>query len=163
MSISSVHAAAVLVEDFFEKTEIFFCGPASSDLVEKAQLSLRVKFPLSYQEFLLKYGYGGVNSLDVDGITDYVVPGSDCGGIVWSTKEKRKTTGFPHHIIPISDMGDGSSYALDLSQMDAENECPVVIWPLNGYEDTPVLEIVAKDFGEFFLNKVKEQIAMKNE
>lgn len=64
----------------------------------------------------------------------------------------------PYHLITLSEIGEGSEYALDLSQMNAANECPVVIWPIGGYEMTPVLEVVAPDFGTWFLEMVKEQI-----
>ena len=47
--------------------------------------------------------------------------------------------------------------------MNAENECPVVIWPIGGYEMTPVLEIAAPDFGTWFLDEIKEQVKWKEE
>ena len=162
MGLEDLNTGIKLIKNEFEDDEVFLHGPISEDLVRQAEDTLNCKFPLSYKSFLSQYGYGGVDSFDVDGVTSHIVPGDEIqGGVVWNVLQRRKKFGLCDHIIPLSEIGDGSYYALDLSQMNAENECPVVIWPLNGYEDTPVLEVVAKDFGEFFLNMVKEEIEMK--
>ena len=47
--------------------------------------------------------------------------------------------------------------------MNEEGECPIVSWPLGGYEETPVLEVVAEDFGKFFLDMVEQQIEYEKE
>ena len=159
--INSLQKASQLIEHYFTDEEKFFVGITSKELVINSEKNLGILFPNSYREFLEQYGYGGVNSLDIDGITEFNFQESGYGGVVWRTLEERKKNLFPSALIPIYDVGDGTIYCLDTSQMDEEGECPVVAWPIGGYEQTPILEIVAKNFGEFFLNKVKEQITLK--
>lgn len=163
MSIQDLDAACELIKTKFTKDERFFGGGQSVSLIEEAEKVLGLTFPKSYKMFLQKYGYGGVNSFDIDGITSYKPEGSSYGGVVWSVLERRKKFNYPAYLIPIYDVGEGTAYCLDTSQMNAEGECPVVAWPVGGYEETPVLEIVAEDFGSFFLKQVEEQIKRKKE
>lgn len=160
---ANLKTAFDLVNSNFSESEITTSGSKANSFIIALEEFLNVKLPASYIQFVEKMGFGGANSLMVFGIVCKTVPELETSGVGWLNLKFRKDFDTPKHIFLINDVGDGSYYALDLSQMDEDNECPVVIWPLNGYEDTPVLEIVAKDFGEFFLNKVKEQIAMKNE
>lgn len=80
-------------------------------------------------------------------------------GLGWILKISRSDE-IPKNIVTIDEIGDGSYYALDLSQMNDEQECPVVIWPVGGYDETPELEIVAPDFGTWFYDQVMKQIEM---
>ncbi|CAO4846590.1 MAG: hypothetical protein CNLJKLNK_01355 [Holosporales bacterium] len=142
-----------------------FIGPKKETTIEFAQKKIEIFFPNSYHEFLLEKGSGSFGSLEIYGIvrdekfenTDYT---GSIPNIFWITIHYRKNFNLPHHIILISDVGDGSYYALDLSQMNDEQECPVVIWPVGGYDETPELEIVAPDFGTWFYDQVMEQIEM---
>ncbi|MGL5784474.1 MAG: SMI1/KNR4 family protein, partial [Alphaproteobacteria bacterium] len=84
-------------------------------------------------------------------------------GVVWLNLENRVNFNQPAHLIEVDSVGEGTTYCLDTSQMNESGECPVVAWPLGGYEETPVLEIVSEDFGKFFLDRVEEQIALKTE
>ena len=153
--------AFALMEKNFSEEQIYNAGPKDQKLINSLEIILKIKFPVSYKEFIEKIGMGGPDSLLISGIRTNMEQELASTGLGWSVLNDRENFNIPNHIIILDEIGDGSSYALDLSQMNAENECPVVIWPLNGYEDTPVLEVVAKDFGEFFLNMVKEEIAMK--
>lgn len=162
MSVKNVEKAFDLISKFFAEEELFFGGKMPKEIVDKAEKDIGITFPHSYRTFLEKYGYGGVNSLDINGVTQYNFQDSGQGGVVWRILEERKSFSFPFHLIPIYDVGEGTTYCLDTSQMNEEGECPVVAWPIGGYEQTPILEVIAKDFGEFFLNKVKEQIDLKN-
>jgi hypothetical protein len=130
-------------------------------LIKSAENHLGVLFPKSYKEFLSQYGFISLGGCEIFGIIDSDFINSEVPDAVWLAMDNRKNFNFPKYLIPIYDVGEGTTYCLDTSQMNEEGECPVVAWPLGGYGQTPVLEIVAKDFGEFFLNKVKEQIELK--
>ncbi len=155
--------ACRLIGNNFKENEIFFSGSTDESLINEAEKTLGLKFSKTYQAFLKKYGYGGVNSFDIDGVTEYKFDGTNYGGVVWSTINSRENNDYPHYLVPIYSVGEGTTYCLDTSQMNAEGECPVVAWPLGGYETTPVLEVVAPDFGTFFLNLVQREIEWKKE
>jgi len=137
-----------------KKTECF---------ISEAEVFLSVLFPKSYKVFLKDFGYATFLGLRIYGIIDNNFINSSIPDAIWLNTSNRKDFNQPTHIITISDIGDGSYYALDLSQMNDDNECPVVIWPIGGYEMTPVLEIVAPDFGTWFLDEIKEQVKWKEE
>lgn len=138
---------------FPQKTHIG--GNLKSKILEKIQKNYNIILPISYQYYLKNYSYFRLNDFMPLGIINEFMLFDT--GLGYSIKNDREF-GFPHHIILISDIGDGSYYALDLSQMNEEQECPVVIWPVGGYDETPELEIVAPDFGNWFYDQVQEQI-----
>ena len=163
MTFQKFDEAIELIINNFDSSEYSLDGQYSDEEVENAEKILGITFPRSYREFLKKHGHVDVKSLDVMGLSRYNYQNSGYGGLVWSTLNGRNNLSQPNNIITLEHIGDGSYYALDLSQMNDDNECPVVIWPVGGYEMTPVLEIVAPDFGTWFLEEVKEQIQWKQE
>ena len=163
MTFQRVDEAIELIINNFDPSEYSIDGQYSDEEVENAEKILSITFPRSYREFLKKHGNVDVKSLDVMGLSRYNYQNSGYGGLVWCTLKNREDFSQPKHIITIEHMGDGSYYALDLSQMNDDNECPVVVWPIGGYETTPVLEVVAPDFGSWFLDEVKERIQWKQE
>lgn len=140
-----------------------FVGKRDDTTIEAAEKKLEIKLPKSFKKFLTKKGGGNFGSKEIYGfIRDELFKDEEYKGSIpnlfWLIQKFRKDFNLPHHIILISDIGDGSYYALDLSQMNKEQECPVVIWPVGGYDETPELEIVAPDFGNWFYDQVQEQI-----
>ncbi len=140
-----------------------FSGEKSGQIIQKVEEMLEVKFPNSYNYFLKKLGYFSLGDFAVYGIISDSSKNIKNTGIVYGVLNDRENFAVPHHMINFFDIGNGDSYALDLSQMNEEGECPVVVWPIGGYEATPVLEVVAPDFGKFFLDMVEEQIKRKVE
>lgn len=128
------------------------------EFIKDAENYLNIKLPDSYKNFLEIYGFLSFGGQEIYGLIDNDFINSEVLDAFWLTMDFRKEFDLPHHIILISDIGDGSYYALDLTQMNDEQECPVVIWPVGGYDETPELEIVAPDFGTWFYDQVMEQI-----
>ncbi len=162
MSVQSVIQAI----DLLRKKKIDFecSGVKSVKLINEAEKILNCKLPEGYRYFLEKLGNFYTKGFFIYGFLNNEAENISNSGFVWGVLNDRRNFQFPDHIITLDDdRGDGSTYTLDLSQMNESNECPVVIWPLNGYEDTPVLEIVAPDFGTWFLEQVQEQIKRKIE
>ncbi len=95
---------------------------------------------------------------EIYGIIDDNFIDSSCPDAVWLAMTDRNQFGFPHHLLPIYDLGEGTKYCLDTSQMNAEGECPVVVWPIFGYESTPILEIEAENFGQFLLDTIQRKL-----
>ena len=136
----------------------FFVGEKSPELVEKAELALGVRFPPSYREFVSKLGCGGIGSLEIYGITSDNFENARVPNGIWLTLEERRSIGLPDHLILIYSLGEGTTYALDTSQRGEDGECPVVAWPVGGSSDSR-LEVIAKDFGEFLLSMVREELS----
>lgn len=164
MSIEDLKKALDLIESNFTPEERDFCGNQSLTTIKKAENILDVKFPKSYKIFLEKYGCGGVGSLDIYGLIkdeDFNpknIPFIAVPNAVWTTLQWHRDFNHPLHLIIISGVGDGSVYCLDTSQMDMEEECPVVLCPVGYDEMAPNLEVIAEDFGQFFLAMVQKQI-----
>ncbi|CAO5682714.1 MAG: hypothetical protein HEEMFOPI_01762 [Holosporales bacterium] len=149
--------------DIIENFNLVVCNNnyIKIESIEQGENFLSIHFPNSYKIFLKKYGYLTMFGREIYGIIDNNFLNSGIPDVIWLNHNFRKKFDLPHHIISISDIGDGSYYALDLSQMNEEQECPVVIWPVGGYEETPELEIVAPDFGTWFYDQVMQQIEIQ--
>lgn len=158
MSINEANKAVELFHKSLKKKNYIQFGTIRDDVIHEAEKILTLDFPKTYKIFLRNFGFVGGDGFVVYGLRTNKIEELKDGGIVWATLLDRQDGTVPNHIICISEIGDGSYYALDVSQMDAEGECPVVVWPLDGYDATPKLEIVAKDFGTFFLSLIEEKI-----
>ena len=163
MSIQNLEEAFLAISQNFDPDECVFSSSKSYDFIEKAEKFLEVKFPNTYREFIHKCGFGGPCSLVISGIRTNQENELLSTGVVFSNLNKRTKFNHPKHLIAIEDIGDGSMYCLDTSQMNTEGECPVVVWQIGGYETTPELEVVAEDFGKFFLDMVQRQIEYKKQ
>ena len=169
MTIHAVCDAINLIRDNFQDTEIDFSGPQSIETINKAEKALGVCLSESYKVFLKEVGCGGVGSLEIYGIIEDEdfnikdIPFVAVPNAIWSTLQWHRDFNHPLYLVIIYNVGEGTLYCLDTSQMNEEGECPVVAWPIGGYEMTPKLEVIAPDFGAFFLDMVKRQIAYKEE
>lgn len=161
MSVEDLEKAFKLTSENFNQNECYCSTPKSEELIREAEKILNVKFPRTYKNFIRKIGWGGPKGLLIPGIRVDDPAELSSTGLVWGVLKDRKDSGYPDHIIGLYDLGEGTTYCLDLSQMNKEGECPVVVWPLEGYEATPVLEILAEDFGKFYLDMIEEQIIWK--
>jgi hypothetical protein len=160
-NIDNLSTAFALLEKY---KDLVVCssGEKKEDLIEEAQIYLGVYFPISYKMFLRKFGFISLGGCEIYGVIDSDFINSTVPDAIWFSYDNRQY-GLPHYMLQIYSVGEGTTYCLDTSQMNSEGECPVVAWPLGGYETTPVLEIVAPDFGTFFLNLVKREIEWKKE
>ena len=161
MSLQDLEKAFDKIFTNFNKQEITFDGPKSDNVIKEAEQVLDIKFPNTYKKFLQEYGFGGIGSFLISGIRENSIDKVISTGVVWKNIKNRKELNQPKHLIVLESVGEGTLYCLDTSQMNDEGECPVVAWPLGGYEETPVLEIVAEDFGKFFLDLVEREIEYK--
>lgn len=163
MSLKDLDKCFDLIEKNFSSSETGFLKHKKEVLIKQAEKILDLKFPLSYKTFIRKVGHGGPGAAFMPGIYTDSLDELKSGGIVYGVLNDRKTLNYPDYLIGIYDVGEGTTYCLDTSQIGQDGECPVVAWPIGGYEETPILKIVSKDFGEFFLKKVEEQIQNKKD
>lgn len=167
MSEKKINEAFSLIDEKFAPDDLDFCGHQSTLTIEKAEQALGISFPTSYKLFLEKYGCGGIHNFEIYGLIkeeDFDVnhtPTVPIPNVVWTTLAWNRDFNHPLQLPIISELGEGSVYCLDTSHMNSECECPVVIWPIGGYEDSTKLEVVATNFGEFFLKMVKNEMEKK--
>ena len=163
MSFSNLEQAFQLISNTVVAKENDFRQGCSLETIINAESILKTEFPESYKRFLEKYGCGGIGSFEIYGLDkeetfeDQKIPFYPTPNVVWTLLKYHRDFNHPLHLPIIHDLGEGSLYCLDLSQMKYK-ECPIIVWTLNGYENNRKLEIVAKDFGEFFLEMVQQKI-----
>lgn len=155
MSMNDLNDALKIIEA--NPSAAFFVGEKSPELVEKAELALGIRFPPSYREFVSRLGCGSFGSFEVYGIASDDFENSCVPDGIWLTLDERRSIGLPGHLILIYSVGEGTTFALDSSQRGDDGECPVVAWPVGGASDSG-LEVIAKDFGEFLLSMVREEL-----
>jgi len=164
MSIEKFDHAISLLKKNFSEDEIYFTGPFTDRTILNAEEALDLKFPNTYRKFLKEYGSDGFKSEEIYGLTkeedfkSLEFEGSTTPNAIWTTLDFHKRYGHPLHLVIIYNLGDGTIYCLDTSQMNDEGECPVVMVPIVGHDNYTNLPIEAKNFGEFFLTLVEEEI-----
>lgn len=156
MSMNDLHKAIRLVK---KKGSGDFEGSKPLTLVQSAEKRLGAKFPPTYREFLLRLGCGDIGGREFYGIINENFDNSSIPNAIWLTLDERKISNLDPKLILISDSLEGY-YALDTSHINESGECPVVDWIPNVPKTE--LEIVAPDFGKFFLDLIQEVMQDEN-
>lgn len=134
-----------------EEEELYWCGPCSKKLIDKAERILGVPLPKTYREFLALKGCGGIESFIISGINPEFA--LDDGGLIVQTdsdyyREDWVPGPLPKHLLVIQkDDDDNEPFCLDTSRMK-RGECPVVLYyhhKASGYFDE-----IAPDFVSFY-------------
>jgi antitoxin YobK len=134
----------------------FFKGKIDESLIIKAEKFLEVKFPKTYRYFLEHSGCGSFCSKEFYGISSTNFENSTVPNGIWLTNNARKNFNLDKNLIIIGQSIEGY-YVLDTSKMDGNYECPVFDWHAGA--DIKNLELIAEDFGTFFLNEINEVIS----
>ena len=108
----------------FEQKE--FGVGASLMEIEQAQQQLGLKFPASYIAFLRKFGWGGVEDLEIFGLGTDVPTHLNLVKLTCSERKEMQPK-LPLELLPIMNDGAGNLYCIDTVQIH-NNECPVVFW-----------------------------------
>lgn len=131
-----------------------FVGPREESLVASAEAALGFPFPPSYRRFVLEHGAGGVGSTMLYGVTTDDFTASAAPNAVWLTLDERQY-GLSDAVVIVGASGMGEWYVLDGRRPVPDGELPVAVWP-QGYDiEDEALEVVASDFGTFFLAAVR--------
>ena len=134
-----------------------FHGAKSEELICQAEEALGIHFPPTYRAFVSHLGCGGIRGYEFYGVIDENFENSGIPNAVWLTLRDRTDCGLPKSFIPICDTGLGGYYVIDVSQVNADGDCPVIeYWP--GAPEPTGKEVVAHDFGEFFYDRVRDAI-----
>lgn len=147
--------ALALVEDHLGEAD-FDAQP--EERVQRAEQALGVRFPPSYRRFLLELGAGGVGSEEIYGLVNDDFEDPRPPQAVGLTRQLRRDGQISEDLVVISNLGQGSYYALDTAKAGPDGEAPVVGFTpgLNSAGDE--LEMIAPDFGRFFLDTVRADL-----
>ncbi|GEN36863.1 SMI1/KNR4 family protein [Aneurinibacillus danicus] len=156
MSLETYHQAKQTILNNKEKG--FFVGPRPIELITLAEEKLGLKFTGSYLDFLKSFGAGNFGAQEIFGIINGDFENSSVPDAIWYTLTERKEIDLPHNLLVIYDTGSDEFYCLDFSQQDEHNEPPVVSFVPGIDNDKQQYEIIAKDFGDFLLNLVNQEI-----
>jgi cell wall assembly regulator SMI1 len=138
--------------------EIAFSRGVPAELVQRAESALALRFPPSFQRYLLEYGGGGIGGEGVNGLAGTAALGLDFAeaygveDIVYETLNDRKIYGIPNAWIPLIDNEGDEIFYLDTSVADERGENPVIRW---GIEDREHPVRYADSFAEFLLKRMK--------
>jgi hypothetical protein len=128
-----------------------FDGEKDEALIDRAEKFLGLKFPLTYREFLRTLGCGGIKGKEFYGVIDDDFESSSVPDAIWLTDDERKSSKLDRSLVLIGQSIEGY-YALDTSRMK-DGECPVIdALPVGKSKE---FEIIAPDFGTFFLNEIR--------
>ena len=139
--------------------ECHFVGGRDDRLVVLAEEALGLRFPPSYRLFVLRLGAGNVGAEEIYGLIDENFVDSSVPDGIWLTLRERQDSGLPTHMIVVYSDGMGGYFVLDTNQIGADGECPVVVWHPGRSEVGDDLEVIAEDFGAFFLETVTAELA----
>ena len=156
MSIEDYRYAEELIEQNEELSD--FVGACPSELIEKAEHKLGVKFPDSYREFLLRYGAGSFGSEEIYGVIKDDFDNSGIPDAVWYTLKQRKEVELPEDLIIIYSTGGEGMFCLNLGGNHISREAPVVSYMIGHEPAAQKYEVIADDFGIFLLQLIKKEL-----
>ena len=137
-----------------------FVGRRQPHLVASAERTLGLTFPPTYRRFLLELGAGSIGGQEFYGVVNENFEQSAVPDGIWLTLDERAKSGLPPNLLIVSETGDGIRFALDTSQRYVDEESPVVLY-FGPAPESPPSEVVARDFGEFFLDRVRKALARR--
>ena len=147
--IGAIH----IVEKYPDKA--FFAGPRAEELIRTAEARLGVAFPPTYRKFLLTLGAGNFGSAEFYGVIDENFETSSVPDGIWFTLTERKEIDLPHRLIAIGVTSYGELYCLDTTK---KSEGPVIVYQSHLGPDVQEPEVVADDFGAFFLAQITARL-----
>jgi hypothetical protein len=132
-------------------------GETSSDVVKKAEELFGHKFSKQNYEFFQKLGYLSFFGNEFYGICKDDFTGKYVGCAIEATLHDRVNYSLPEKWITLYFFDDGYYGYLDYSQLNSEEEPPVIMAHFNG-EKYVVTEKVSEDLGDFLLECIEEQL-----
>jgi antitoxin YobK len=154
MSMIDYITAASLVKNC---TKSHFIRDIPDPLIQDAENALGLRFPTSYRRFLNEFGFVRLGGTEIYGVTRSDFQNARIPNGIWLTLDERKS-GLPGNFILIYDADDGVYYALDTSKHSDDGENPVVALNI----EFEIIEIIASDFGKFFLDIITWQLEREN-
>ena len=133
-------------------------GELTNEVVSKAEELFGQKFSRQNYEFYMKTGYLSFSANEFYGICKDDFTGTHAGCAIEATLLDRSKYNLPGKWLTIFCFDDGYYGYLDYSQLNEDNEPPVIRAIYNG-DEYIVAEKVADDLGDFLLMCVEEQLS----
>ena len=132
-------------------------GKQSKELLNKVEKAYGLKLSPQHYEYLYEYGYIMFFGTEFYGIYKDAFEGIYAGNAIIATLQDRQEFNLPKYWIPIYDYSDGEVAYLNYSLLNENGEPAIIIGLYNG-EEYVMIEQIAEDLGDFFLQIVEEQI-----
>ncbi len=148
-----INKALLLIEENIEEADFF--GKIDNSTIEKCENHLGVLLPLSYKEFILKYGSGDILGIEIYGLVGNIIENEKgIPSTVWITMNSRddQHIKLPKKYIIIGVTGYGPYYVIDTSELN-NNEAPVYIWDIGDNRKK-----IADSFGQFIYEEIKNML-----
>ena len=156
MSIQSYLEAKRLMEN--NEGSMHWFGKQEESLINKAEKILNLKFPQDYRMFLSDYGAGSFGSSEIYGVFQEDFENSGVPDAVWYTLVIRKDVKMPNYLLAIYGVGDGELFVLNYDKLNENGEPKVTAYSPGYAEDEQTFEVIANDFGDFLLGRVKRTL-----
>ncbi|RJX41644.1 SMI1/KNR4 family protein [Paenibacillus pinisoli] len=156
MSLENYNKALELMSK--NKTICYFAGARTEELICLAEEAIGYEFSPIYRNFIKKFGAGNFGSQEIYGVIDEDFENSSVPDAIWYTLMEREEINLPDNLLVIYDSGGEELFCLDFSNVNEENEPPIVSFIAGQSLSTQKNETVASDFGDFLLCLVKKEI-----
>lgn len=156
MSVADVEVAVRLIAK--RPASVSFAGERDEALLRAAEEALGLQFPPSYRLFLRRLGAGNVGSFEVYGVIDRDFQVSAVPDAIWMTLRGREQWALPPSMVVVYFDGAGDYYVVDTARSSPSGESPMVVWRPGYSQNADAPEVVADDFGTFFLDITKRAL-----
>jgi hypothetical protein len=133
-------------------------GGEPDEIIEKSEVLLDIKFSKQNKVFYKRLGYLSFYGHEIYGIDPNDLNGVLEGNSVAYALYDRSKYDLPKMWLPIYFFDDGYMGYLDYSQLNNDNEPPVIMAIFDGKKYV-ITEKIADDLGDFFLQLVEAQLA----
>lgn len=137
------------------RSRSFFAGPRDPALIAAAEVAIGGIFPPTYREFVQQLGAGSFGAFEFYGVIDANFEKGPIPDGIWLTLKQRRSGKLPENLLVIGDTGDGALYCVELRD---GQEGPIITYQPGNSKQSQLSRVVARDFGEFFLAMIREQL-----
>ena len=153
MSMADVHEALRLIAANPDDGD--FAGPPDPALIYSAERALGGPLPPTYREFVKNLGAGNFSAFEIYGVINEDFDESSVPNGVWLTLNERRAGNIPDNLIVIGSTGSGEYYCVEQS---SGPDSPVIVCPPGLLRERQSHDEIAKDFGEFLLKGVRDEL-----
>ena len=128
--------------------------------INAAQNLLEINFPLTYRDFVMRFGQPTFGSTIFYGLYGDELSRGD---VVDITQIKRKNFGLPKILLCVLDSGfTRYDYFIECGSVKSESSMPVLVYAYGRTHVDAKYETVADNFGKFLLNIVNQEVELNN-
>ena len=135
----------------------YFLGARDDEIVSAVEQELGLQFPPSYRMFVRRLGAGSFGSSEFYGVIDRDIAESGIPDAAWVTLRMRSEGGLAPTFLVVGSDGMGAYYVLDAAKDIGAHESPVYVWEPGRSSSQSSLEVLAEDFGSYFLDVARRE------